>query len=157
MPISLSEAGAPVTVTLKGKVQEGAGGYTFPDFDAEFTYNVISFTPQPEPVIVEGRPLIIDGKPRLAATCPSDAANGWNATSAGAAAPAPYFAPAAAFDDALDRAAPAPTMPASAAVRSALGERWCRAAANEHASVASFSKHALELMSLGAPAALLAV
>lgn len=33
---------------------------------------------------------------------------------------------------------------------------WARAAADEHASVASFARHALELMALGAPAELLA-
>lgn len=42
-----------------------------------------------------------------------------------------------------------------AAVRAALAEAWTRAALAEHASIASFARAVLELMSLGAPAELL--
>lgn len=41
--------------------------------------------------------------------------------------------------------------PLSTEARHALAERWCRAALDEHASIAAFSRVALDLLRLGAP------
>lgn len=41
--------------------------------------------------------------------------------------------------------------PLPAEARAALSERWCRAALDEHASIAAFSRVALDLLRLGAP------
>jgi hypothetical protein len=46
--------------------------------------------------------------------------------------------------------------PLDAAERALLGERWTRSGLHEHASIASFARVALELMAVGAPAALVA-
>lgn len=50
----------------------------------------------------------------------------------------------------------APAMPTSTDERRHLAERWAAFAAAEHASVASFSLHSLHMLSVGAPAALIA-
>jgi hypothetical protein len=83
-----------------------------------------------ETCAVEGRPLRIDGAARLAS---AERVGGW---SDGAA---PCL-------DGLD-----------AAERAALAASWTRAALDEHASIASFARFALELMVHGAPRELVAL
>ncbi len=78
-----------------------------------------------------GRPLVIDGRPRLA---PLARGGGW-AASAGSA-------DGARSEDPAERLARALT--------------WVRIALAEHASVASFSRFALDLLAFGAPADLVA-
>ena len=75
-----------------------------------------------------GRPFIEGGRPRFAA---STEGAGWSAGPT-----------------------PATDMPAEA--RALLAEAWKKAALDEHAAVAAFSRLALELMAFGAPAALVA-
>lgn len=82
---------------------------------------------QTEPTCDYGRPLLIEGQPRLAALVQDPA---WRA----------QLVPADVPD----------------AVRQELVRRWTRAALDEHASVAAFSKVALDLMRFGAPPELLA-
>jgi hypothetical protein len=76
-----------------------------------------------------GRPLLVEGRAR---TAPAVARDDW------AADVSPDLA-------GLD-----------ASARAALAQRWLDAAAMEHASVASFARFTLELLALGAPAALIA-
>jgi len=78
-----------------------------------------------------GRPLLVEGTPRTSA--PEVGRRDW-------------IAP----EDI------APQLPKSAARRGALAAYWREVAALEHASVASFARFSLQLMSLGAPAELLA-
>jgi hypothetical protein len=82
---------------------------------------------QTEPTCDYGRPLLIEGQPRLAALVNDPA---WRA-----------------------QVVPGDVPPA---VRQELVRRWTRAALDEHASVAAFSKVALDLMRFGAPPDLLA-
>ncbi|WP_437754295.1 hypothetical protein [Sorangium sp. So ce1389] len=84
----------------------------------------------------EGRPFTLDGHRRTAASRPADA--GWLARgkSAGPGGMAPSLA------DLTDEE------------REALAERWLRSALEEHASVASFARFALDLMAHGAPSSL---
>ncbi|MES2645117.1 MAG: ferritin-like domain-containing protein [Myxococcota bacterium] len=90
----------------------------------------------PEDPCDYGRPLVLGGRPRLARLA---RVRGWAdaaaSTSRTAGAPAE---------------APSPEAPS----RAALAETWARIGLAEHASVASFSRFALELLALGAPAAL---
>lgn len=81
------------------------------------------------PTCVYGRPLMVDGAARLARTV---ATGDW----------------ATALHTQLHSIPPA--------IRAELLARWTRAALDEHASVAAFSKVALDLMRFGAPPALLA-
>lgn len=76
---------------------------------------------------IEGRPFTVDGMARTA--CAGEAP-GWVLSQA------------------------VETMPPSAAEAAWLAERWARSARYEHASVASFARAAMELLALGAPAAL---
>ena len=48
-----------------------------------------------------------------------------------------------------------PSVLANASVNQAIGRRWLEQAEGEHASVASFSRHTLQLMAIGAPSDLL--
>ncbi|MEJ7732088.1 MAG: ferritin-like domain-containing protein [Polyangiaceae bacterium] len=77
-----------------------------------------------------GRPLLVDGRP-LTTSARRGATNAWNAP------PRPSLAGL------------------SAAQRNALASAWLGDALLEHASVASFSRFAIELMAVGAPADLL--
>jgi len=82
-----------------------------------------------EPTCVYGRPLLVDGAARLAEVV---ADKGWAATLQAELGDVPE------------------------PVRAELLARWTRAALDEHASVAAFSKVALDLMRFGAPPDLLA-
>lgn len=93
---------------------------------AECCYQVDVSDPGDPTCGVVGRPLVVEAAPRKAAIASTD--SGWLARS---------LAPSV---EALDEAA-----------RLALSEAWSRDASFEHASVAAFSKTALELMALGAP------
>lgn len=74
--------------------------------------------------LCEGRPFVVDGAPRLA---PAMRRSDW-------------LAPIAADGAELDES-----------VRSALADAWTERARYEHASIASFARVVLELLSLGAP------
>lgn len=88
----------------------------------------------------EGRPFIVDELPR---TAPAHARADWCAEP-----PAPTTRADCCAEP------PAPTT-AAPALRDALARAWTDAALAEHASIASFARAVLELMSLGAPPELL--
>jgi hypothetical protein len=92
----------------------------------------------PEDPCDYGRPLVLGGRPRLA---PLARVRGW--------ADAQRADTSRADTSRTD--APAST---EAPSRASLAETWARIGLAEHASVASFSRFALELLALGAPAAL---
>jgi hypothetical protein len=77
-----------------------------------------------------GRPFLVAGAPRLART--------------------------EVRSDYLVRSAPLDTASLSVASRIELAERWTRMALMEHASIAAFARFTLELLAVGAPAALVA-
>ncbi len=93
----------------------------------------------PDCIMIPGRPFVVGGQARVASV--SAGLRGWEARTptlprarAASAALSPHIAD-------LD-----------AATRAHLGRAWATDAAYEHASVASFGKLALELLSFGAPA-----
>lgn len=90
-----------------------------------------------------GRPLLVGDSARVA---PAARVSGWSAVTA----------PIAGHDHTAPSADAAPTaaLP-SPAIAAALAEHWRTVAALEHASVGSFARFTLQLLALGAPAALL--
>lgn len=88
----------------------------------------------------DGRPFLVDGAARVA---PADARADWLASGACSIEHAPQNTPAL-----LDEL--------GADARAELARRWTADGLAEHASVASFARFVLQLMSLGAPASLLA-
>lgn len=99
----------------------------------------------PEDMSNVGRPFIVDGIARVAPLTFSPASAAWSNGNERSSRPKaerkPPAAPSAATSD-LD-------------LRVMLGRYWASAGAVEHASVASFSRHALQLLALGAPPELL--
>lgn len=83
---------------------------------------------------VEGRPLVVDGVSLLAPAVRGD--TGW---------PSAQEPPRASSEEAS---------PPTDRERALLAEMWLRAARQEHASIASFGRFALELLAFGAPPAL---
>jgi hypothetical protein len=121
-------------------LSEALGPHPEPDFCGWYGEDVCGPTPSGDDEccyvmfvssICEGRPLLAEGAPRLASTAES---TGWNTT--------------ANLDLAELQALPEEIRAVGAAL-------WTDTALAEHASVASFARASLELISLGAPAGLL--
>lgn len=100
----------------------------------------------------DGRPLLVGGVPRLA-----DVISGTGAWSEGDASIAsPDGAPATRREGAARLAASTARAALGAEASARIAERWAERARFEHASIASFARFSMELLSVGAPPELVA-
>ena len=88
------------------------------------------------PQVIAGRPFTVDGDSRMAKSIPCDVQDTFYAQS---------------WKENLDL-----TISDNNTDNQRIGEHWLQHAEAEHASIASFARHTLQLMSIGAPSVLLA-
>ena len=88
------------------------------------------------PQVIAGRPFTVDGDSRMAKSIPCDVQDTFYAQS---------------WKENLDL-----TISDNITDNQRIGEHWLQHAEAEHASIASFARHTLQLMSIGAPSVLLA-
>jgi hypothetical protein len=90
------------------------------------------------PGVAVGRPFLVDGQQRFAECTPTSASDkdGDDWLADGATVEIPTLSV---------------VIPNATGTRARLARHWKRAAAAEHASIAAFSRHSLQLMALGAP------